>query len=194
MNRNATPLILIILAIGIFFTFTNPQIGELKQTQAINDGYLVAINNSKTLIQKRDAVLNDYNKLDDTQKQNLNKMLPNNIDNVRLIIDVNAIAQKHNLSVKSIHTSAVSGGAAASAPTPQSGQPRTGTQSSSELAGYNTMSLSLSASATYQNFLDFLNDVQASLRIMDISHLVVTANETGTYDYSVDIKTYWMKQ
>jgi Tfp pilus assembly protein PilO len=179
MNRNATPLILIILAIGIFFTFTNSRIDDIKSLQAINDGYALAISNSVDLIKARDAVLVDRKKLDDTMIDRLNKMMPDNIDNVRLIIDVNSIAQSRHITVKNIRTSPTTGDTAGGKN--QSGQ-------------YSTMNLSLSASASYANFLLFLQDLERSLRFLDVSHMTITANETGTYDYSLDIKTYWLKQ
>ncbi len=179
MNRNATPLILIILAIGIFFTFTNSRIDDIKTLQATNDGYALAINNSVDLIRARDAVLVDRKKLDDTMMDRLNKMMPDNIDNVRLIIDVNSIAQSRHITVKNIRTTPTT--ADTSGKGGSSGQ-------------YNVMNLSLTASASYANFLLFLQDLERSLRFLDVSHMVITANDSGTYDYSLDIKTYWLKQ
>jgi Tfp pilus assembly protein PilO len=183
MNRNLTPLILIVLALGIFFTFTNGRIQELKSIQTVNAGYLQAINNSVTLIQSRDAVLKDYNSLSDDDKARLDKMLPDNVDNVRLIIDITNIASRHGIPLKDITANTAAGG---------SSDASAGSPSSNAVSG--TVSVSFSFSSSYENFLAFLGDIQSSLRILDISHLTVTSNTTGTYDYSVQLQTYWLKQ
>jgi|ERR1035437_5379879 Tfp pilus assembly protein PilO len=183
MNRNATPLILIILAIGIFFTFTNSRVDEIKTLQLTNDSYTQAINNSVDLIKARDVVLQDYNKLDVTTKGRLDKMMPDNIDNVRLIIDIKSIAKGRNLNVKNIRTTPVTSDSAAAG----GGMKQNG-------AGYNVMDLSVTASASYSDFLLFLQDLERSLRFLDVSHMTITANDSGSYDYSLDIKTYWLKQ
>ncbi len=185
MNRNVTPLLLIILGLGLFFTFTNGYIQQLKDIQAVNSNYLQAINNSVALIKSRDAVLNDYNSLGADDKARLDKLLPDNVDNVRLIIDITNIASQHGIPLKNISTNAHEGSAA------NSTAPTTQNTSNNTLSG--TVGVSFGFSASYQNFLAFLGDIQSSLRILDITNLTVTANDTGTYDYSVTLQTYWLK-
>ena len=143
----------------------------------------MAVNNSVDLIKARDAVLVDRKKLDDTMMDRLNKMMPDNIDNVRLIIDVNSIAQSRHITVKNIRTTSSATDSTASAKGAVASSPDK----------YNVMNLSLTASASYPNFLLFLQDLERSLRFLDVSHMTITANDTGTYDYSLDIKTYWLK-
>ena len=88
MNKNLTPIILIVLALGIYFTFTRVKINELKEIQVVNAQYEQALKNSEELIKIRDQVLAAYNEIDPLDRDRLNKMLPDNVDNVRLIIDV----------------------------------------------------------------------------------------------------------
>ena len=75
MNKNLISPILIILAIGTFFTFTRGRIDELKTISASNANYLQAIKNSEDLIKTRDTVLADYNSLSANDKDRLNKMI-----------------------------------------------------------------------------------------------------------------------
>src|ERR1700744_1679822 len=106
MNKNVLPILLIIVAIGIFYTFTDSRISQLKAVAASNADYLSAINNSEKLISERDAVLQQYNAISPSDQSRLNTMLPDNVDNVRLIIDVNGIAARHGFSIQNITTSA----------------------------------------------------------------------------------------
>jgi Tfp pilus assembly protein PilO len=110
---------------------------------------------------------------------NLLKLLPDNIDNVRLIIDIDEMAKAHGLPIggfkaeTSADTSKVIG---------------------ASKANYGTLTLSFSVSANYNAFLAFMKDLERSLRILDITSINFNASDTrSVYDYSVTIKTYWLK-
>lgn len=187
MNKNVIPIILIVVAIGIFFTFTNPRIDGIKAAAATNQDYLSAINNSVQLIHERDSVLTQYNSISSSDQARLNTMLPDNVDNVRLIIDVNGIAARHGFALQNITTSADSADGGASGLSESSG----GTDSSTP---YGIVTISFGFTASYDNFIAFMQDVQSSLRILDISQLSVTEGTTpGTFTYSMQLQTYWLK-
>jgi len=194
MNKNISGIILIVLAIGIYFTFTKDKIEELKTIAQVNGEYQKAIDNSTLLFKKKEEVIKqDINiSAEDTIK--LNKLLPDNVDNVRLIIDVkDNIAKARGLTLKGIKTSS-----------PSDSLVKVSANIASEdgmisfPTDYGTVTLSFSVTTTYQNFIDFMKDLEASLRLMDISRLSVTTSGTGTgtgnYDFNVEIKTYWLKQ
>ena len=58
---------------------------------------------------------------------------------------------------------------------------------------YGTIGLSFSVTATYDNFQNFLTDLEKSERLVDITDLSVNGTDTGLYDFSVSVKTYWLK-
>jgi Tfp pilus assembly protein PilO len=190
MGRNLTPIILIILAIGTFFTFTRGRIDGLKEITEKNKEYQAAIKNAEQLIKVRDEVLKNYNNISAEDRERLDKMVPNNVDNVRLIIDVNDVANRHGFSLRNVKTSATPSGTTGSTNTSSSGSGSTPQVSSR----YDTVTLSFNVTAPYQNFLAFLEDIERSLRIMDISKITLSAGEGGIYEYGVEIKTYWLKQ
>ena len=187
MNKNLIPIILIVVSIGIFYTFTDSRIGQIQATSAQNRDYLSAINNSVELISERDAVVQQYKAISPSDQARLNTMLPDNVDNVRLIIDVNGIAARHGFSLQNITTSADSASASTAALSESSG----GSNSDSP---YGVVTVSFSFTASYQNFIAFMQDIQASLRILDISQLNITpASTPGSFTYSMQLSTYWLK-
>ena len=201
MNRKATAIILIVLAIGIYFTFTSGKIDELKAIALVNSEYEQAIDNAGRLIKVRDDVLKAYNEISDINKDRLNKIVPDNVDNVRLIIDVkDDIAARHGLFLKNIKTTSPNlqqqtGVISSSAPSPSKNS--TANREVVEVgpsAKYGIVTLSFVVTTNYQTFIEFLTDLESSLRIMDISKLTVAINDNGTYDFGVEIKTYWLKQ
>ena len=201
MNRNIISVILIVLAVGIFFTFTQERFAEFASIESVNAGYLTAINNSVDLIKTRDQVLTEYNSISDEDKARLNTLLPDNVDNVRLIIDVNAIAARHGISLKGLSaatgnsTSGSTQSTTAPAPAPTLSSGSSDLSASTNTATTGTVSLSFNFSSSYANAVAFLKDLEASLRILDTSHLTLTTNsQAGGYDFSVQLTTYWLTQ
>lgn len=189
MNKNLTPIILVVLAIGIYFTFTQGKIAEFKEVQKVNAEYQQALDNSEKLIKVRDAVLKSYNEISPEDQERLNLLLPDNVDNVRLIIDVNGVAARHNLAVKNIKTTAsAANSSSATAAAPQN------TGRINVPSTYDTVTLSFNVSTNYETFIAFLRDLEASLRILDISKITLSVGDNGIYDYGVELKTYWLKQ
>jgi len=186
MNKNATALILIVLALGIYFTFTASKIKEFQVVSAVNKQYQVALSNSENLVKVRDRVLASYNQISVDDQERLEKIIPNNVDNVRLIIDVNGVASRHGIAVKNIKTTTANTTSNSNG-TSENQVPGASNQK------YNTVTINFDISADYQTFLSFLRDLEASLRILEISRISLKASETGTYDYGVELKTYWLK-
>ncbi len=197
MNKNLTPIILIVLAIGVYFTFTRIKFDEIKSVRAVNAVYAQALDNSQKLIKVRDNVIANYNKLDIVDRENLEKLIPDNIDNVRLIIDTNSVAAKHGIVVKNVKTVASNANDSAGLSNQASiasAQQLGANASASNQSVYNTMTLTFTVVSNYEAFKDFLTDLEASLRIMDVSKIQLTVGESGAYTYDVEIKTYWLKQ
>ena len=201
MNRNITAIILIVLAIGIYLTFTQGKIAEIQAVNKVNEEYLSAIANANQLVKVRDSVLKDYKALSDQDISRLKKMLPNTVDNIRLIIDLNSVAIRHGFPLRNIRAAASSVSSGKSAPSLPQQQDTSGPQgrvnpnSSIPTPILDTVTVSFSVSAPYQQFIDLLRDLEANLRIMDVTHLSVSAGSTsGVYDFGVELKTYWLRQ
>ncbi|MCX6719366.1 MAG: hypothetical protein NTZ38_03270 [Candidatus Taylorbacteria bacterium] len=187
MNRNITAVILIVLAMGIYATFTSSKWQEISAIRVVNDKYIQALNNADRLIQVRDKVTNDFNSLAADDRKKLEKMLPNTVDNIRLIVDMNNLANNRGLVLKSVRAtmSGSKGGSVVSA---------ADAKNTAAALTVDSVAISFSVSTTYGKFITFMRDLEANLRIMDITHLSMTANDTGLYDYSVELKTYWLRQ
>lgn len=202
MNRNITATVLIILAIGIYFTVTSSILSDAGKVQTVNAQYISAINTAKQTIQLQNKVVNDYNSLSAADKDRLSKMVPSSVDNIRLIIDLNNVASQHNLSLQNITaTAADQPGAGVQpaqaapapfvAPLPNQAQGNVPTITAPTL---DTVAITFSVTAPYLGFTSFLKDLEADLRIMDVTHLSMTATDNGVYTFQVGLQTYWLRQ
>ena len=194
MNRNITATILLVLAGAIYFTYTSGVWADASAVKAVNDQYASAIASAEKLIKVRDQVLKNYNNISAADRDHLDKMLPNTVDNIRLVIDLNSVALQHGFSLKGITASAKSLSTNGSQSSSNSSATFGNQLGNIATPTLDTVSVSFSVSAPYQQFISFMQDLEANLRIMDITHLTVSANDTGTYDFSVQLNTYWLRQ
>jgi Tfp pilus assembly protein PilO len=203
MNRNITATILIVLAVGIYATYTRGVWADASSVKSVNDSYASAIDNAQKLISVRDQVLKSYNDISADDRDRIDKMVPDTVDNIRLIIDLNSVALQHGFSLKNITAAAKSDssdaspsvqGAPALAPSSVGLSPSVAGSLSIATPTLDTVTVSFSVTAPYQQFISFMQDLEASLRVMDLTHLTVSANDTGTYDFGVQLTTYWLRQ
>ena len=205
MNRNVTATILIALAVGIYATFTRGVWNDVTSIQAVNSQYSSALNSAEKLIAVRDQVLKSYNNISANDRDRVDQMIPNTVDNIRLIIDLNSVALRHGFSLKGITATNGTGSSASpqaspSNPSSPGGAPYSGIGSAAasplsiSVPTLDTVNVSFSVTAPYQQFISFMQDLEASLRVMDMTHLSVSANDTGTYDFTVQLTTYWLRQ
>lgn len=175
--RLLTPVILLIVSGVAFFMFIDPTYSEIRELQSEQELFAEALDNSKELQTVRDELLSEYNSFSSNDLQRLEKMLPNSVDNVRLVRDLDGIAEEHGMTPRNVTVQI-------SEQNTQAG-PREGTLGS--------VLVSFSVNGSYETFQNFLQDLEKSLRLMDIVDVSFTASEQNLYEYNVSIRTYWIK-
>src|SRR3989344_643935 len=175
MTRLILPIILVGSAIALFMVYTDPAYQEIKDLQKQVASYDEALDKSQELKRTRDQLISRRNTFPAESLQKLEKILPDNVDNIRLIIDINAIAASHLLSIKNIELGEVSDDA--------SGKNALAVGSSGSPVG--SVALGFTVAASYENFLAFLQDLEHSLRVVDIENMSFTvAEDTTLNDYT----------
>jgi Tfp pilus assembly protein PilO len=176
--NNIISIIVILASVGLFFGYIDPTYQETKVLSAEKADYDRALNNSNELQAERDRLLNKKNNIAPADMDALTKLIPDNIDNIRLIIDIDEMAKTYGIKIRNF---------------------RADTSEKKDAIGkdstpYGTLTLSFTTSASYTTFLAFLRDLERSLRVIDVSSIAFTSNDTNPlYEYNVIIKTYWLK-
>lgn len=191
MNNLLTPTVLLVLSVALFFTFTDEQYAKVKGLKIQNQEYAEAIENSKELLRRRDQLLAQYNSFSSEDLEKLKRLVPDSIDNVRLIIDIDSITSKYGAEIQNLRLDNVKAAAAEVAPT--IAPDGTVIQSAGGNKPYNSATITFSLNAPYETFVKILKELETSLRILDISTVKFTATESEPYLYDVTIRTYWMK-
>lgn len=194
MNKTFYSLVLIILSIGLYFTVTADIIAEARLVKSSNDEYEKAIEDAARLIEVREKVLADYNKLSIEDRENLDKLVPKNVDNIRLVIDLNNLATRNGVALTGITIgSSNSNPNIPSGITNQSSVSADGASGSIPSATLEKVSVSFGLTASYQQFINFLQALESSMRILDVNSISLTANDEGLYDWKIDLQTYWLR-
>lgn len=191
MIRLILPLLLLAAAVGGFFKLTQPMLGEIDTLKLEKAKLNQALDNAKELRQVQDSLLATFRNIDPEDLDKLNKFLPDSIDNVRLIIDVDNIARRSGMSIKGIKIKTAAGQEENSVIE----------VADSGVGGTQAMTLGFSVSGPYTNFQSFLSDLARSLRLADVEATGFSSgqglngegNTVDFYTYNVEIKTYWLK-
>lgn len=198
MLRFILPVILIGLAIATFFTFTNPLYSDIEGIRTQVGSYDQALENSKALENERDKLTKNYNAIDPNDLTKLQKMLPDNVDNIRLILEIEKIATPYGMALKDVKYET------ADATATKVGAPvQGGAAVAVDSKEYGTWNLQFSTQGTYSNFEAFLKDLESNLRIVDVASIEFTSDAGAgatlnpglmeSYKYDFTIKTYWLK-
>lgn len=188
MTRTILPLVLIAAAIGLFVMFTNPTYSADQALSQEHGAYQQALGTAKELRSQRDQLLAKRNTFSTDDMQKLQEMLPDTVDNIRLIIDINNIAARHGLSLKNVQLGDVSSGSSA--------QSATAVGASGDPVG--SVELGFTLTAGYANFRAFLADLEHSLRLINVEKITFkeAPNDKGVTsdlnDYQLTIRTYWL--
>jgi hypothetical protein len=196
MFKYILPIILVGVTVAGFFTLTSPYYEDalLKKEQVAS--YNEALSNSKALESERDKLTLKYNSFDTEDLSKLHKLLPDNVDNIRLILEIEKIASPYGMILKDVKYDAVNKEDNAVA--------AEGTVKNTKVASskdYGVWNLEFSTQGTYNNFVNLVKNLENNLRVVDISSIQFSSNaDSGlspslseVYKYSFKIKTYWLK-
>jgi type IV pilus assembly protein PilO len=188
-NKLLFPIILIIAAGLIFYLFISPTYADVQTLKVERAKYNSALADAKALQTKLDSLRSKLNNFSPDDLNRLNHMLPNHVDNVRLILELDSIASRHNMAVNNVNVSGA---------TDNNNQSNSNSNSKKNASKkVHTVKAEFHVKGNYDTLLAFLTDLEKSLRIVDINSVtfsVPTAANTDTsvYDYSITISTYWL--
>ncbi|MBI3573849.1 hypothetical protein HY090_02260 [Candidatus Kaiserbacteria bacterium] len=179
------PVLFLIIAGGIFFWYIDPTYTHVRDLLAQQSQYDEALGKARELQDVRDQLLARYNTFSQDDLIRLQKLLPDHVDNVRLILDLDAMAAKYGMRVRNV---SIDTGTAAG----KSGAAVAGKLGPSDQA-YESVVLSFSVSGSYDTFRQYLGDLEKSLRVSDVTGISFLPNESGIYDFTIHLKTYWLQ-
>lgn len=182
------PIILIGISVGAFFTFVAPEYEEVKALGKIDKEFQSKIRQGEEIRKKKREITEEYERnisTDDLER--LEKMVPNHMDNVELIVDIDRIAKEDGVRIGEISL------------VQNSNKKETGGTSIEilENRNYESVNLAFSFVTKYENFKSFIDNLRRSLRLLDIVSINFTENNDTTTDgltenfrFDIVVKSY----
>lgn len=176
-----TPIVIFTISLGIFFGYTDPTYSKIVEQKKLEAEYVEALSKSRELQDIRESLLAEYNAFKAEDISRLERLLPDNIDNVRLIMEIDALAKDHGLSVKNLSVK-------------EDAKPsESGKIVGPDTSEYSSVTLDFLVPASYEDFQVFLADLEKSLRLVDVIAINFRGTSSDFDEYKVSIKTYWLK-
>lgn len=182
------------ISVGAFVLYINPTYKDLNALRVQKAEYDEALNNSKILQTIRTTLSDKYKSFNPSDLARLEKLLPDNVDNIKLILEIQRIASTYGMTLQNVKfdTDTVAKQSANQAGFVTSGA----ALAAAPKKDFGTFDLEFSTSGSYGNFVNFLADLEKSLRIVDVKSITFTSSVAAgsdVYKYDFKITTYWFK-
>lgn len=193
MNSRVLPALALILSVGIFFAYIKPTwsgpVKEIKNAIEKDEQALIAADEYK---KKQNVLASARNAIDQDNLNRLSVFLPDSVDNVGLILNINALAARSGLSLANIDvvTENIQGAGNKSS---ASSEPSSGALQVARANPVGSVDMSLSAIGTYSALQAFISGIEKSARILDVRDITVKGSDTGVYNYQMTIRLYWLR-
>ncbi len=187
MSRYIIPIFLTIIASAMYVVYLDATYQQIQVQLAKEQELLTYLADAKDARDKLDKIAAEYEAFPANADERLNVMLPDTIDPVKLIVDVNDVVEKHGMIAKNPSVSM------------ESEDPK-------NPGKYRKSTISFGVSATYPGFRTFLRALESSLALRDFSDVSFTANASASgagpaqvrpefvvYEYTVIVSSYSLK-
>lgn len=169
----------ILIAFSLLYAFAYPFWTEVSLKMEEKTKYQKIIEDVNMLNQRKDQILSQMDSISPENQNRINSFMPSALDFVKLTSDINAVGSKYGISVDRVNS------------TKRDRSVGNSIEEAQPAKVYDTASINFGFSSSYQNFIKFVNDLESSLRILDINTVSINPKEGGVYDFTMEMDTYW---
>ena len=171
----------IMLSACIVYAFANPAYQEIKLLRGEKGKYDDSLALVADIENKKNALLEQYNSISEEDKKKISTVLPDSLNFVKLVADIANVASVNgvivdNITLREMDSSVGESVSDAGAPKP-----------------YRSAIIGFSFDASFSQFNAFIDNLEKSLRILDVRSVKLQTNEGGRDTYQVEFETYWVK-
>jgi Tfp pilus assembly protein PilO len=196
--RTVLSVLGVIVAGAIFFIYTKPAYDVIQADQVQIAQYNAALDKATQLQQLKQTLLTRYNSFSPSDLTRLQTMLPDQVNNIGLILDLDTLANHYAMSLENVNISN-------DASTPSSVSTPAGAVTAVGAASqpYESLDVQFTVHGTYTQFTQYITDLETSLRVVDLVGLSIGAggstpgvsqgSDNIVYTFNITFRTYWLK-
>jgi Tfp pilus assembly protein PilO len=188
MVRTIFAVVALGIAGGVFYFVTKPTYDKVQINEAQIAQYDGELNQVAEMQKLAEDLNTQFTGLNQGDVDRLQKLLPDHVDNIALILDLDKMASHWGMPLENVDVSTPAAGTAQN--------PNITAESSARK--YDSLTLKFSTKGTYDSFTKLMTDLESSLRVVDLTSLTLnpssdTLGGVPVYQYDVEIRTYWLK-
>lgn len=192
MFKALTPIIALLVAAGLAFTYVQPTFLKIRDTERQKEEYSNAFKQAESLQASINRKLEEKEAFDRVSLERLAQLIPQDIDEVSIILNLDTLAKEHGLSLANIEIAEQGGGAGDADEDirdPNAMEMEAGIEEGSDVAASH-VDISFSVQGTYEEFQTFIEDLEKSLAIHEVMKLDLGETEGDLYDFDMTIRTF----
>ncbi len=196
--------------ISVFFTAkqfscteTSCGYSGIKEIRSRTTEIKSALVNSQAIEKKRELLNQKYNSISIEDKQKLEALVPNNVDNIKLVLEIETLANKYGVSISSpklqikeeVKTDIAKDSAGQAIRQNQNNYQNT----------YGSFVLDFGVQTNYQNLKNIIRDMEKNLRLIEITNIEIKVPEgidpntkkpytNGIYNVQLQATIYYLKK
>lgn len=185
MFRTLTPILSILAALAIFFLYVQPLYGDIRAIQDETNEYRQAVERANEFNNLLSNLIAQRNSFSAREMERLETVVPDSVDVVSLLVDVEAMAASHGMSIGGIDV--------ADEQTFAEPNESQSTQKSNTAISYGDFAMqdvSFQLIGTYEQMRSMLEDMERSLVLMDIVDLTFEIGEGDLLQFDVTVRLY----
>jgi hypothetical protein len=182
MIRTITPIFSIVVALVIFFFFSKPMFAEIKLLQGETTQYQEAVTRATELNAELSSKLSQKRSYPAEALEKLEALVPSEIDEVRILNDLNEMARSHNMLFGNVTVS----------PSKEEATEEEGVTVSRTIS-YDTLTatdITFSLIGTYDQFKQFLGDMEKSLVMLEVLNIGFSPAEGMFSQYALSVRVF----
>lgn len=184
--KSLLSILVISISVGVYLVYIKPLAVDVRVQIAKKEEIEKVLNRVKEIKDKRDSVFEDYNAISSKDIEKLNKIIPEEVNTVEILNDLSSVASQYGLSVTEykaenelMNNSAVSESDGAVSET------------------FKKTHIIFNLKGQYAQFVEFLETIESSLRIVDIVQLGIKGGSSSgpatSLEYTIHATVYSLK-
>jgi hypothetical protein len=183
MFKTLTPLLSIVTAVVVFFFFTKPMYEKVRVLQDDKAQYERAVQTAADSNRLLQELLQKRNSFSAQELERLEKLVPDSIDRVRLLVDLEAMSRNHRMLFGNVLVEESS----------VEGEDLVSVEGGGEVTyeeDFVSSDVSFGLIGTYENFRAFLKDLERSLVLAEVVGLEFSALDGDLQQYDMIVRSY----
>jgi len=161
----------------MFLVIIDPKRIVIDNLEKSRDEFELVRAHGENLRETKAELISRFNSIPSEEVDRLRQFLPDTVDNVRLLVDVDAIAKRKQIVISNISIDT-----------------EEATAEEEEVGEIGKVSISFTFISEYNVMKEILAELEQSLRVVDVRAIEVSvAPESSSFATTLTIDTYWLR-